>query len=62
LAELPIKIDEKENISQLVRNVLAFKAQNTSTDTTSIETEIDQLVYQLYGLTDEEVRIVEGEK
>jgi len=27
-----------------------------------LEWEIDQLVYQLYGLTEEEIRIVEGEK
>ncbi len=26
----------------------------------SIEAEIDRLVYKLYGLTDEEVKIVEG--
>ncbi len=26
-----------------------------------LEREIDQLVYQLYGLTEDEIRIVEGE-
>ena len=28
-------------------------------DTTIIESEIDQMVYELYGLTDEEIQIVE---
>jgi len=28
----------------------------------ALEREIDQMVYQLYGLTEEEIRIVEGEK
>ncbi len=28
----------------------------------NIETEIDQLVYELYGLTEEEIKIVEGER
>jgi hypothetical protein len=28
----------------------------------TIKTEIDQLVYKLYGLTQEEIKIVEGEK
>ena len=27
-----------------------------------LETEIDHLVYQLYGLTDEEIAIVEGKE
>jgi hypothetical protein len=26
------------------------------------ERQIDQMVYKLYGLTDEEIKIVEGEK
>lgn len=29
-------------------------------DTSSLEQEIDQLVYELYGLTEEEIKIVEG--
>ena len=29
-------------------------------DTSALESEIDRIVYHLYGLTDEEVRIVEG--
>jgi hypothetical protein len=29
-------------------------------DTSALEAEIDQLVYQLYGLTEEEIAIVEG--
>ncbi|MBK8546951.1 MAG: hypothetical protein IPL63_06090 [Saprospiraceae bacterium] len=31
------------------------------TDTTSLEAEIDWMVYDLYGLTEEERKIVEGE-
>jgi len=31
-------------------------------DTSAWEGEIDQLVYQLYGLTEDDVKIVEGEK
>ena len=28
--------------------------------TSTIESEIDQLIYQLYGLTEDEIKIVEG--
>jgi len=33
---------------------------NPQADTSPLEREIDQLVYQLYGLTEEDVRIVDG--
>lgn len=35
------------------------KSKKTSAETTELETLIDQLVYQLYGLTEEEIKIVE---
>jgi len=31
-----------------------------SADTSALESEIDRIVYHLYGLTDEEIKIVEG--
>ncbi|MGA7194335.1 MAG: hypothetical protein WBW94_11960 [Anaerolineales bacterium] len=33
---------------------------NPQADTSKLEAEIDQLVYQLYELTEDEVKIVEG--
>lgn len=33
---------------------------NALADTSSLEREIDELVYGLYGLTKEEVKVVEG--
>ena len=53
-------INEKSSISSLVRQILTIKNQNGNTNTTSLESEIDRIVYELYGLTDEEIRIVEG--
>ena len=40
--------------------VLATKAAGG--DTSSLESRIDALVYRLYGLTDEEIAVVEGFK
>ena len=31
-----------------------------SADTSALETQIDQLVYKLYGLSNEEIEIIEG--
>jgi adenine-specific DNA-methyltransferase len=49
-----------ETIEGIVDKILAMKKQNPSSDTHTLENEIDQLVYQLYGLTEEEIKIVEG--
>jgi adenine-specific DNA-methyltransferase len=51
---------EREVIADLVNEILASKKQNPSADTTDLENQIDQLVYQLYDLTEEEIKIVEG--
>jgi len=61
IKKLPIKeADEKmqSKIVKLVDKTISMK--RNSSDTTVIEKEIDQLVYQLYDLTEEEIKIVEG--
>ncbi|MCC5612439.1 Eco57I restriction-modification methylase domain-containing protein [Nostoc sp. CHAB 5834] len=58
---IPLCLTElKEPLTKLVDNVLTAKATDSTADTSALETEIDQLVYALYGLTDEEIKIVEG--
>lgn len=59
---LPIKIateDIQEKIISLVTNILSRKKEKLTADTTSFETQIDQLVYQLYDLTEEEIKLIE---
>ena len=61
LSSLPIKVStNKSDVEQLVDQILAAKKIDPNTNTTALETEIDQLVYQLYGLTEAEIKIVEG--
>ena len=36
------------------------KKENPSADTSALEKKIDEIVYKLYGLTEEEIAIVEG--
>ena len=38
----------------------AFSAE--AADTSALEWELDRIVYELYGLTEEEIAIVEGRK
>ena len=55
------KHDNIDNRSEkLVTRILATKAAEPSADTSALEREIDERVYKLYGLTEEEIKIVEG--
>ncbi len=55
----PTSIQE-DSIKSKVVQIINLKNSNPTSDTTALESEIDRLVYQLYGLTDEEIKIVEG--
>ena len=58
----PITPSNQPIVSQievLVDKILTAKKQNPQTNTSHWEREIDKLVYELYGLTEEEIRIVE---
>ena len=50
---------EQRPIIALVDEILEAKAADPAADTTDQEKEIDDLVYALYGLTDDEIAIVE---
>ncbi len=52
--------EEQKTIIELVNKILATKKADATSDTSELEHEIDKLVYKLYGLTDEEITIVEG--
>jgi len=65
LREFPIaniKKDEQQPIINLVDRILAAKRADADADTRAWEREIDELVYQLYGLTEDEIKIVEGKE
>jgi hypothetical protein len=54
-----ISIEEQQQIIELVNKILAAKKENPKADTSQLENEIDQLVYKLYNLTPEEIKIIE---
>jgi len=47
-------------VENLVDRIIAAKAKNPDADTSALEREIDQQVCALYGLTPEEIKIVEA--
>jgi hypothetical protein len=64
--EIPIPLITPNNepivtqIETLVAEILTAKKQDPQTDTKQLERQIDQLVYQLYDLTEDEIRIIEN--
>ena len=63
LLELPIKESEKkfqQPFIDKVHQILSLKKDCPLADTTALEREIDFMVYELYGLSDEEIGIVEN--
>ncbi len=66
LEKIPIpKITEKnqelaDKITDGAKQILALKEKDPKANTQKLEKEIDALVYQLYNLTDEEIKIIEN--
>ncbi|MFP6255789.1 class I SAM-dependent DNA methyltransferase [Helicobacter pylori] len=66
IERLPIpKITEKNQelarkITDGAKQILALKEKDPKANTQRLEQEIDALVYQLYNLTDEEIKIIEN--
>ncbi len=63
LNNVPIPKPDKLNelrLDELTLKIKNIKMQNPSAQTKEIEHQIDQMVYKLYDLTEEEIKIVEG--
>jgi adenine-specific DNA-methyltransferase len=61
IKKLPIPLGTsliQKSVSSIVEKITDLKKKEA--DTTSLEKEIDQMVYKLYGLTEEEIAIVEN--
>ena len=59
--QIPVKtISDETPFMEIVNQILAAKKLEPTADTTALEKEIDQLIYQLYDLTEEEIKIVEN--
>lgn len=51
--------EQQKQIAEVVDQILMGKKNNTNADTSDLEHQIDKLVYELYGLTEEEIAVVE---
>ena len=61
IKEFPLpKWEDVQVLSSMVEKILATKSSSLDVDTKTVYKEIDQTIYQLYGLSDEEIKIVEN--
>lgn len=64
VGNLPIPKITKENqhladsVVELVEQILALKAENSSADTSQLECDIDNLVFKLYDLNETEIKLI----
>jgi hypothetical protein len=63
LEQLPIAVSGsnplENEVMEKTNELIELKKSAPGADTTALEAEIDQLVYELYGLTEEEIAIIE---
>jgi len=62
--KLPIKLatdSYQKQIEKLVDQILSLKAQEISKDTFGLEKQIDELVYKVYGINKNEIKLIEKE-
>ena len=63
LANFPLPknwYEKQKHIAELVRKIMAAKRGDPEADVIQSDRQIDQMVYDLYGLTPEEITVVEG--
>ncbi len=61
VSQIPVPFaKDKRGIESRVEQILAAKQADPTADVSTLEREIDELVYALYGLTPAEIALVEG--
>lgn len=55
---IKVTAEQQQPIVELIDKILAQKQSSPNADTSSLENEIDKLVYQLYNLTPEEIAVI----
>ena len=61
VSKVPIFSATATQKTPIIQHVRAILSDPGSPDTPRLEKQIDQMVYELYGLTEDEIKIVEGE-
>jgi type I restriction-modification system DNA methylase subunit len=61
--QIPIpSISNSKPLEAITKQIISILGENPEADVSKLEHQIDQIVYQLYGLTSEEIAVVEGKE
>jgi len=63
VSQIPIPVvpsEKQKPLTKLVDRILSAKQRDADVDVSALERELNELVYALYGLTPEEIKIVES--
>jgi hypothetical protein len=63
IKQIPVPVtssNKQQPIITLVNKIYSEKSKNPNADTIKLESKIDRLVYELYDLTEDEIKIIEG--
>lgn len=64
IEDLPVPnldvLDRQESLIKLIDQILVIKNNDVNSDTNELESQLDQIVYRLYNLTPEEIKIIEN--
>jgi hypothetical protein len=55
-----IAVKDQNEIVSIVDRILDAKRRDAAVDTSALQRELDRLVYHLYGLTKDEIGMLEG--
>jgi adenine-specific DNA-methyltransferase len=55
-----MQTEKQKPVERLVERILSVKQRDAGADVSGLERELDQLVCALYGLTPEEIKLMEG--
>ena len=62
LNDIPIKdttVELKRQLTDLVNEIIEIKSKSLNPDVNNLESRINRIVYEIYGLTDAEIKIIE---
>lgn len=62
LRNSPLCNTNDKELNQLVKLIIETRKTNENADISQLKSEIDKVVYQLYNLTEEEIKIIENNK
>jgi hypothetical protein len=51
---------DSNSVKEIIEKIIKIKSSDSEADTTEFETILDKIIYQLYDLTEEEIKIIEN--